>query len=613
MPIVVPVKSLAKLVAYTKELNPYYLAIIVLTLVSSAGALLVPFILGAATDEIVAIVSGEHAFSAGIAGVIWLAVAFLAVELVITAADSAGGYFGDVMSAKMRSLLSTRYYRQLLQLPQRYFDDELTGTIVSRLDRTITEVTRFMQSFANSMFSMLITTVAVLVITAFYSWPIALLLFVLFPVYMWLTALTSKRWQRIEHEKNAHVDTARGRFSEVVGQIPAVRSFAQEGREWRLFVREFTETVRLTGSQSRLWHSMDALRRLALNFAFFGIYLILFIQTAQGRFTLGDMVLLIQLVSMARQPVGMMSWMVDAAQHAIAGSRDYFTVMELPQDEREGLELRDPAAIAERQERQANALPVRFDDVRFAYDEHTPVLQGISFDVRRGERIAFVSGSGGGKSTIVSLLLGFYRVSSGRIELFGEDIAHLKMQSLRDQIGVVFQEPSLFSGTIRENISYGRPDATEAEIIDAAKRANAWDFISGFARGLDAVIGERGLKLSGGQKQRIAVARAMLKDAPVLILDEATSALDTKSERAVQAGLDALMAGERTSLIIAHRLSTIQNVDRIITLRDGRIDEIGSPAELATSGGIYAELLALQLEGTSASRERLREDYGIDE
>jgi ATP-binding cassette subfamily B protein len=324
------------------------------------------------------------------------------------------------------------------------------------------------------------------------------------------------------------------------------------------------------------------------------------------------MVLLIQLVSMARAPVSMMSWMVDAAQHAVAGSRDYFKVMELPQDEREGLELRDPAAIAESRERRATALPVRFDDVRFAYDEETPVLRGISFDVRRGERIAFVSGSGGGKSTIVSLLLGFYRVNSGSIELFGEDIAHLKMRSLRDQIGVVFQEPSLFSGTIRENISYGRPDASEAEIVDAARRANAWDFISGFPKGLDAVIGERGLKLSGGQKQRIAVARAMLKDAPVLILDEATSALDTKSERAVQTGLDALMAGDRTSLIIAHRLSTIRDVDRIITLRDGRIDEIGSPAELAASGGIYAELLALQLEGTSASRERLREDYGID-
>ncbi|MDJ1371924.1 ABC transporter ATP-binding protein [Gulosibacter molinativorax] len=605
-------KSLAKLIAYTKELTPYYVAIVVLTLVSAGGALVTPFILGAATDEIVAIVGGEHTFSAGISTVIWLAVAFLAVEIVVTITDSSGGYFGDVMSANMRSMLSTRYYRQLLQLPQRYFDDELTGTIISRLDRTITEVTRFMQSFANNMFSMLITTVAVLVITAFYSWPIALLLFVLFPVYMWLTALTSKRWQKIEHEKNVHVDTARGRFSEVVGQIPVVRSFAQERREWQLFAREFAATVQLTSKQSRLWHGMDALRRFALNLAFFGIYLILFIQTAQGTFTLGEMVLLIQLVGMARNPVSMMSWMVDAAQHAVAGSRDYFKVMELPQDEREGLELRDPDAVAERRERQASAVPVRFDDVHFAYDEESPVLRGITFDVQKGERIAFVSGSGGGKSTIVSLLLGFYRVQSGRIELFGEDIAHLKMPSLRDQIGVVFQEPSLFSGTIRENISYGRPGASESEIMDAAKRANAWEFISGFPKGLDAVIGERGLKLSGGQKQRIAVARAMLKDAPVLILDEATSALDTKSERAVQAGLDALMAGERTSLIIAHRLSTIQNVDRIITLRDGKIDEIGSPAELAASGGIYAELLALQLEGTSASRERLREHYGID-
>jgi ATP-binding cassette subfamily B protein len=608
------VNALAKLFRYTRELTPYYAAIVALALLSAAGALVTPFIIGRATDEIVAIVGGQLTFEAGVSTVLWLAVAFLAVELVVTAADSSGGYFGDVMSARMRSLLSTRYYNQLLQLPQRYFDNELTGTIVSRLDRTISEVTQFVQSFANNMFSMLVTTVAVLGITAFYSWPIALLLFALFPIYMWLTALTSRRWQRIEHDKNLHVDTARGRFSEVVGQLPAVRSFVQEAREWKLFRREFRATVDLTSQQSRLWHGMDALRRLALNVVFFGIYLILFVQTAQGQFSIGEMVLLIQLVSMARAPVSMMSWIIDSAQHAIAGSRDYFRVMELPADEREGIELRETErADAAHPAPRPDAAPVRFDDVEFAYDEETPVLRGISFAIERGERIALVSGSGGGKSTIVSLLLGFYPVTSGRIELFGRDIAHLQMPALRAEVGVVFQEPSLFSGTIRENIAYGRPDASEAEVIDAAKRANAWEFIEGFAHGLDSVIGERGLKLSGGQKQRIAVARAMLKDAPVLILDEATSALDTKSERAVQAGLDELMAGDRTSLIIAHRLSTIQHVDRIITLRDGRIDEVGTPAELAASGGIYAELLALQLEGTQASRERLREQFGIAE
>lgn len=187
----------------------------------------------------------------------------------------------------------------------------------------------------------------------------------------------------------------------------------------------------------------------------------------------------------------------------------------------------------------------------------------------------------------------------------GEDVASLTTEKLRASVGVVFQDASLFSGSIAENIAYGRPGASLDEIVAVAKKANAHEFIEAFPDGYDTVIGERGLKLSGGQKQRVAVARAMLKDAPVLVLDEATSALDTKSERAVQAGLEQLMAN-RTTLMIAHRLSTIADVDTIVTIRDGAVDEIGSPAELAVSGGIYAELLRLTQSTAEADRERLR-------
>ena len=189
--------------------------------------------------------------------------------------------------------------------------------------------------------------------------------------------------------------------------------------------------------------------------------------------------------------------------------------------------------------------------------------------------------------------------------LCGRDIAALGVETLRASTGVVFQEPALFSGSVRDNIAYGKPDATFEEIVAVAKRAGAHGFITGFKGGYDTIIGERGLRLSGGQKQRVAVARAMLKDAPVLILDEATSALDTKSERAVQAGLDELMK-DRTTIMIAHRLSTIADVDTIITLADGRIDEIGSPAELAVSGGIYSELLQLTASSSASDRARLK-------
>ena len=237
-------------------------------------------------------------------------------------------------------------------------------------------------------------------------------------------------------------------------------------------------------------------------------------------------------------------------------------------------------------------------------------MRDVSFDVHVGERLAFVGESGGGKSTLASLLLGLYEPRSGRIRVFGRPTSAFPVAQLRRKIGVVFQDASLFSGTVEENIAYGRSEASRQDVVDAAERANADSFIRRLPDGYQTVIGERGLKLSGGQRQRIAVARAILKDADILVLDEATSALDTRSERMVQAGLESLMDG-RTSIIIAHRLSTIAEVDTIVTLKDGKVDEIGAPRELARTGGIYATLLALQSEGTKSARRRLRR-YGFE-
>lgn len=245
----------------------------------------------------------------------------------------------------------------------------------------------------------------------------------------------------------------------------------------------------------------------------------------------------------------------------------------------------------------------------FSYDEGDEVIHNVSFAVHPGEKVALVGESGGGKSTLVNLILGLYRPTDGRLTINGHDVTDVQAEDLRASIGVVFQDSSLFSGTVRENIAYGKPGATDEEIIAAAKAAYAHDFIEAFPDGYDTVIGERGLRLSGGQKQRVAIARAMLKDAPILVLDEATSALDTKAEQQVQAGLEALMRN-RSTLIIAHRLSTIATVDTIVTMDKGRVDEIGAPAELAASGGIYSQLLALTSTATEESRKRLKE-FGL--
>jgi len=249
---------------------------------------------------------------------------------------------------------------------------------------------------------------------------------------------------------------------------------------------------------------------------------------------------------------------------------------------------------------------VVFEDVMFAYDKK-PVLQNISFAIEQNSKVALVGESGEGKTTLTNLLMRLYEPQSGAITVDDQNIAEVTQKSLHQAIGVVFQDPALFSGTIKENISYANPSATTKQIEAAARAANADEFIKKLDKGYNTQIGERGLKLSGGQKQRIAIARALLKDAPILILDEATSSLDSKSESMVQEALERLMK-KRTTIIIAHRLSTIQAVDKIITLKNGTVDEVGTPSQLAMTNGIYAQLLALQQRTpTERTKKQLRE------
>lgn len=591
--------ALTRILRFTSELWRYYLGVVISAVVVAATTLAVPFVIARATDLAVdGVRTGDH----HIGPILTMAVVILVLDLTNSLLTNVNGWLGDVMSARMRQILSTRYFHKLLELPQSWFDEELTGSITSKLTRSITNVTDFAKAFANNFFTLLLTTVAVLIISAVYYWPLAVLLGIVFPVYVWLTALTSRNWQTHQDVINHHIDTAGGRFQEVISQIRVVKSYVTEDTEQREFDAHYDATVEATRRQSNHWHVMDTVRRVVLNVIFFGIYAIIFVQTARGVFSVGDMVLLIQLMTMARQPVQMMSYVIDVAQRAVAGSKDYFSVMETRP-------APTPAvATTTINEPDPDTPMIRFDDAVFSYDGTNRVIDRVSFDVNRGEKVALVGESGGGKSTLVNLLLGLYPVSSGRILVAGQDISQVAPQTLRHNIGVVFQDPSLFSGSIRDNIAYGT-DATDEEVREAAHKAYADRFVRRFRDQYDTLVGERGVKLSGGQKQRISIARAILKDAPILVLDEATSALDTRSERWVQAGLESLMA-DRTSLIIAHRLSTISSVDRIVTLDHGRVDEIGTPDELAVSGGIYAELLALQASTSRADRKRL-ERFGI--
>lgn len=585
-------KQLLKILAFVRNLWPYYVAIIAMSIVLSLLSVALPFTLKLATDLITATV-GSHQIN--LWPIIYVALLFFAIDVATSLLQNWVGYLGDMMSIKLKRQLSERYYAQLLSLPQSYYDTELTGTIINRLNRTISEVTGFVNAFANNFFNMYLTLLISFLVMLHYSWVLAVMILVLYPTFLGVTAKTSKKWQAWQKKKNLQEDIASGRFAEVVAQVRVVKSFVRERLEHRDFTRRYSTIIGLTSEQSKYWHKMDVVRRLILNAVFFVIVAYVFVYTALGRFTLGDMVLLTQLLAQMRFPIFNMSFIVDSFQRASAGSRDYFEVMNLK------------PAVSDRP--QAAPLKVReatvaYNNVSFGYSEGKRVLHDVSFTIQTGERVAFVGESGEGKTTLTSLLLRLYDTDEGAIHIGEQSITDVTQQSLREQIAMVFQEPALFSGTIRENIAYGKPGAKRKDIERAAEAANAHEFIMKFDKGYDTEIGERGLKLSGGQKQRIAIARAILKDAPILILDEATSSLDSRSEHQVQHALDNLMQG-RTTLIIAHRLSTIAHVDRIVTLKDGRIDEIGTPTELAHTDGIYAQLLQLQMGATESAKKKL--------
>ncbi|OYX41401.1 iron ABC transporter ATP-binding protein [Candidatus Saccharibacteria bacterium 32-49-12] len=586
-------KSLIEILRYTHGLAKLYGGITLTSILVALTGIAIPFVIAEATNLMVEVVGGR---SISLNQVLLLAALLFGFDLANTLIRNFGGYLGDMMAARLREQLSTVYYDHLLKLPQSYYDQELTGTIINRLNRAITELGNFLNMFANTFFQMILTIIITVAIILTYSWQLAALVVVMYPLFMWLTTLTSKKWQRLQAKKNHETDVASGRFAEVVAQMKVVKSYVQEKLEYRKFEKSYRRTVDITKKQSSYWHRMDVLRGAVLSLIFFAIFAYIFVQTAEQNFAIGDMVLLITLINGLRMPLFNMSFIVDSFQKAIAGSRDVLEALRV-----EPVIADAPGAVS----LMGASGEVKFEDVSFSYgDKSKPVINGISFDLAKGEHVALVSESGGGKTTITNLLMRLYEPSSGVIYIDGKDISNLKQGSLRANIATVFQDPALFSGTIKENIAYGKPRATFEEIVAAAKASNAAEFIENLEKGYDTEIGERGLKLSGGQKQRIAIARAILKDAPILVLDEATSALDSRSERLVQQALDRLMKG-RTTLIIAHRLSTIASVDRIVTLKGGRIDEIGSPAELSETGGIYSKLLSLQQSTGGVDKEKL--------
>lgn len=577
-----------KIISFTKQYWPWYLFMGTFVVIISLLSLAIPLLSKQIVDLIVLQLGGSRVdFSQFYILLILVIVSDVSISFLTTF----GQWIGDIFSTRLQTFLSKQFYKHILSLHIGYYDNELTGKIVNKMYRGISSITDFIQNLLNNFLPFFLTAFVTIILLAQYSPVISFLLAILFPIYILISHGSSQAWMKFEQEKNQINDQAQGRVFESLVGIRVVKSFAAELIELTSYITSRSKIEKLNRSQSSQWHLYDLFRRLVLNIILFGIFAYVVYWTFQTRFSLGEMTLLLQLVQQARFPLFAMSFILGQIQQASAGSKDFFEILQT-----KSIIVDKPHAkvleINKKDTKVSNF--ITFDKVNFHYESNKTVLKDISFSIHGGEKFALVGESGQGKSTIVNLLLRYYEPQNGTIAIANQHIADVTQQSLHEHIAVVFQESLLFSGTIKENIRYGKPSAHDEEIIEAAKAANAHDFIEQLSDGYDSVIGERGVKLSGGQKQRIAIARAIIKNAPIIILDEATSSLDSKAEIEVQKGLQALLSG-RTSILIAHRLSTIANADHILVIEDGQVSQYGTHTELLKNKkGLYSQLVSLQ-------------------
>lgn len=577
-------RNIFRIIQISKPLHKIVYGIISLIIISSLLGLTAPLISKFIVDEIVAKVSNN---GGDINRLFFLIGASLLANLLGLIATVLGERLGDHFQGKLRQFLTEKFYDKVLTLPQTYFDSEVSGKVVNQLNRGISSVYGFLNTASNFIVPTLLQSVLTIAILAYYNIPIAIFTFILFPIYLTLSHYSTKKWGIAEVEKNKIEDITRGRIQEVISNIRLVKSFITERKEFELVQSNLTEINKIYALQSRTFHVFDFFRGLSLIVILFIINVLVFYYTFTGVLTIGEMVLIIQLVNQARLPLFAMSFILTEVQTAESGSKEFFEIMGLPSTENYNRDI-DRKIITEP--------TLRFENVKFHYDEFDTVLDNINFTVNKNESVALVGHSGSGKSTIVNLILKFYKQTAGQIYLKDKSYDELDATTIRNNIAIVFQENELFSATVRENIVYGSDGVTEEQVIEALKLANAYDFVMKLSNGIESEVGERGVKLSGGQKQRIQIARAILKNAPILILDEATSSLDAKAEKEVQEALENLMRNKLV-IIVAHRFSTIQNVEKIIVLDHGVIADYGTPAELAQKDGIYKDLLTFQIEG----------------
>ena len=507
-------------------------------------------------------------------------VGLMAIYLLNTGLMMVVTYWGHMLGINIETEMRRRAFDHLQKLSFRFYDNQKTGHLVARVTKDLEEIGEVAHHGPEDLFVAIMTFLGAFVLMFTINIPLALLTALVVPASAILAGRYGARMTNSFRALFGRVGQFNARIEENVGGMRVVQAFANEEHERRLFALD-NDAYRTTKLQAyRIMAASTSLSYLSMRLTQIIVMLAGTFFVLHGGLTDGGFVSFLLLIGVFFRPVEKINAVLETYPKGIAGFRRY---TELLATEPDIVDAADAVAVA------GLRGDIRYDRVSFGYTPARRVLNEVELSITAGETVAFVGPSGAGKTTLCSLLPRFYDIDGGRITIDEIDIRAMTLASLRNQIGIVQQDVFLFAGTLRENIAYGRLDAPEADIHEAAERARLREVIANMPDGLDTVIGERGVKLSGGQKQRLAIARMFLKNPAILILDEATSALDTETEQAIQQSLAELARG-RTTLIIAHRLATIQGADRIVVVDETGVAEQGRHAELIAAGGIYRRL-----------------------
>lgn len=492
-------------------------------------------------------------------------------------------YEGHMMGVRMQAQMRSDMFRHLETLPYRFFDTHETGKLMSRMTNDLMDISELAHHGPENVLICSISILLSFVYLCTIHVGLTLIIFACVPLLAAVSLALRKKMHRAFFKSRVSIAQINASLESSISGIRVTKAFTNADKEMEKFEvgnREFVEARREAYQSMGQFHSSTTFVTDIFNVIILiagGLFLY------QGKINFGDYSAFLVSINLFLSPVTTLINFMEQFQNGVTGFERFLEIMdEPPEEDAPGAR---PMGTAEGH--------IEFCDVSYAYDDAHPVLRHVDLDIPRGKTFALVGPSGGGKTTICHLIPHFYEVSEGSIRIDGRDIRGITRDSLRRQIGIVQQDIYLFNASIRDNILYGRLDATEEEVIEAAKRANIHEYILQMEHGYDTVIGERGVRLSGGQKQRLSIARVFLKNPPILILDEATSALDNTTEILIQDALDELCRG-RTTLVVAHRLSTIKNADEIAVVADGEIVERGSHAALMQKGGVYATLYRQQ-------------------